>query len=113
MAPSRPERIAASHKSRTLTPDSIRTTPREWSSVSRVDLNHFDGEGVDDLKRSLSHDDSNADARSEVSDRTIIVDDNFDFGKTLLRMVKKANEAHIKPRELGVMFRDLRVLEPF
>ncbi|KAF8329221.1 pleiotropic drug resistance ABC transporter [Amanita rubescens] len=110
MAPSRPERIAASHKSRTLTPDSIRTTPREWSSVSRVDLNHFDGEGVDDLKRSLSHDDSNADARSEVSDRTIIVDDNFDFGKTLLRMVKKANEAHIKPRELGVMFRDLRVV---
>ena len=89
MASSRPERIAVSHKSRALTPDSIRTTPREGSSVSRVDLNHFDNEGVDDLKRSLWLDDLNADARSEVSDRTIIVDENFDFGKTLLRMVKR------------------------
>ncbi len=85
MASSRPERIAGSDRSRALTPDYIQTTPRDGYSV----VDHFDGQGVDGLKRSLWYDDPNADARSEVSDRTIIVDDNFDFGKTLLRTVKK------------------------
>lgn len=70
-------------------PDSIRTRPRNEASVSRVNLNYFDPEGVEDLKHALSHDDPKADALSLVSDNTVIVDDNFDFRKMLLRTVKK------------------------
>lgn len=89
MTSPQPARMAGSDKSRAPTPDSIQTTSREGSSISRVDLSHFDGQGVDNIKRSLWYDDPNDDACSEVSDTTIIVDDNFDFEKTLQRMVKK------------------------
>jgi ATP-binding cassette, subfamily G (WHITE), member 2, SNQ2 len=82
-----PELIVESD--RAPSPDSIRTRPRNEASVSRVNLNYFDPEGVEDLKRSLSHDDPNADALSFISDNTVIVDDNFDFKKMLQRTVKK------------------------
>ncbi|KAF8329222.1 pleiotropic drug resistance ABC transporter [Amanita rubescens] len=77
---------------------------------SRVDANYFDPQGFQELQRALSHDDPKEDARSDITDSTIDVDHNFDFGKKLQRIVKKADEANIKMRQLGVMFRDLRVV---
>ena len=56
---------------------------------SRVDANYFDPQGFQELQRALSHDDPKEDARSAITDSTIDVDDNFDFGRKLQRIVKK------------------------
>ncbi|KAF8623914.1 hypothetical protein AX15_006135 [Amanita polypyramis BW_CC] len=89
--------------------------PRMNPSVTRVNLDYFDPEGVQGLKEELSTqqipaDDARSEAQSSTSDVTITVDGNFNLEKTLQRVVKRLDEANIKTRELGVMFRDLRVL---
>ncbi len=56
---------------------------------SRVEANYFDPQGFQELQRALSHDDPKEDARSDITDSTVDVDDNFDFGKKLQRIVKK------------------------
>lgn len=106
-------------------------TPRR-SSVARVGVDFFDPAGVEQLRRVLTEK-SNHDLRTETSipsvehleskekqestsstSSTITltglkVEDGFDFEKTLRYIVRKREAAQIKGRELGVMFRDLRV----
>ncbi|KAF8156049.1 pleiotropic drug resistance ABC transporter [Crassisporium funariophilum] len=93
--------------------------PRGNSSVSRVDVEFFDPAGVQKLRRTLTNqqDDKNDHGVSEKrssssSDATLNVgdDEGFDFEKTLRHIVRKRGEAQIKPRQLGVVFRDLRVV---
>ncbi|KAK2462635.1 hypothetical protein APHAL10511_005368 [Amanita phalloides] len=90
----------------------IKASPREGSSILRVNVDHFDPQGFQNLKRSLSSlpvaPDERDDVKSPISD--ITVGENFDFGRTLRRIVEKADEANVKSRRLGVVFRDLRVI---
>ncbi|PIL29236.1 ATP-binding cassette transporter [Ganoderma sinense ZZ0214-1] len=100
---------------------------RQLSSGSHVDIGHFDPQGVAQLRRSLSRQSHNGtelpfdldplregqrqSANSISTEVTLASPDApFDFGKTLRNVVKQLDEADIKRRELGVAFRDLRVV---
>ncbi|KIM37032.1 hypothetical protein M413DRAFT_448754 [Hebeloma cylindrosporum] len=103
--------------------------PRRNSNVSHVDIDFFDPDGVGELRRTLSRKDdqdklTRAHTRekeplndpekgrlsSTSSDATLNDPDApFDFQKTLLRVIRKREEHNIKPRSLGIAFRDLRV----
>ncbi|KAF8638207.1 hypothetical protein AX16_010553 [Volvariella volvacea WC 439] len=71
---------------------------RVQSRVSRVEVDYFDHNGVQDLRRTLSR-------RS-----TREANQPFDFERVLRDTVQRRDEAQIKSRELGVMFRDLKVI---
>ncbi|KAH8118882.1 ABC-2 type transporter-domain-containing protein [Phellopilus nigrolimitatus] len=100
------------------------------ANSSRVALDHFDPEGVHELKRTLTQ--QSAAARSmhslhpapvpplpgQISSAqstlgsTVVSDaeqEKFDLGKHLKDIVKRQEEQSITPRELGVVFKDLRV----
>ncbi|KAF7984655.1 hypothetical protein HWV62_12906 [Athelia sp. TMB] len=98
--------------------------PRRGSSVSRVDIGFFDPQGVDDLRRTMSRRSESAAEHglppsvgrkasqppsSAGSERTL-AQEPFDFEKTLRDVVKRRDEAEHKTRELGVLFKDLRVV---
>ncbi|KAF9449781.1 pleiotropic drug resistance ABC transporter [Macrolepiota fuliginosa MF-IS2] len=99
-----------------LSPSSHHTRPRRGSSVSHVDVAFFDPEGVQELTRSLTRrstkEPKNQDIESLSTDSTIAPKDGepFDLAKTLRRIVQKREEHQIKPRELGVVFKNLRVV---
>ncbi|KZP27013.1 pleiotropic drug resistance ABC transporter [Athelia psychrophila] len=100
--------------------------PRRGSSVSHVDVGFFDPAGVDELRRTMSRNTEDgrksADVRrsntskrvptasSSVSEATLAQEGPFNFEKTLKDFVKRSDEASLKKRELGVLFRDLRVV---
>ncbi|KAH9926069.1 uncharacterized protein B0H18DRAFT_1119219, partial [Fomitopsis serialis] len=95
-----------------------------------VSVGHFDREGVDELKRTMSrmstaqrsekrgapsagllptHASHHSSDRS--SDHTLAPGDGpFDFEKSLQQMVRRKDESDIKRRELGVVFDNLRVV---
>jgi ATP-binding cassette subfamily G (WHITE) protein 2 (SNQ2) len=111
---------------------------RQEAAASRVDIGHFDPIGVDELRRTISHDTSHVqfDDAGELtrqisgkSDVTLTAGDGpIDFEKTLRTIMKRRvhkiflgkdsltilstrrNQANHKTRELGVMFKDLRVV---
>ncbi|KAF8497411.1 ABC-2 type transporter-domain-containing protein [Russula emetica] len=81
---------------------------------SRVTVGYFDREGVDQLRRTLTH---VSEARQEpvlnaLSSETLSVPQTgpFDFEKTLRVIVKKRDRAGIQSRELGILFKDLHVV---
>ncbi|KAI0043049.1 hypothetical protein FA95DRAFT_1631947 [Auriscalpium vulgare] len=82
---------------------------RSHSSSSHVDIDHFDPEGVHDLRRSLSRVDAGL---GNASESTLAVPNSgpFDFEKTLRNVMKKRETHGIPNRELGVTFRELRVI---
>ncbi|KAI0035475.1 ABC-2 type transporter-domain-containing protein [Vararia minispora EC-137] len=111
-------------------PNQAPSTRRRNSSVSHVELDHFDPSGMAELRRTLTGPQSiisNASihaARPEasgaherqasvhVSEETLFgppVDGNFDLEKTLKSAFRKLDEQGIPQRELGVAFKDLRV----
>lgn len=122
---------------RYITPSSPRAArPRRGSSVSRVELSFFDPEGIRELERTLTlQSNSNKSNRgldplqSVASDTTLATKEGepFDLAKTLRKVIQKSvslcmwslaphnscfrnQENHISHRELGVVFRDLRVV---
>ena len=106
---------------------------RAASSASHVDLDFFDPQGVQQLRRKMTiteqekeYEDASP-APSKIS--LPLGDDTFDFAKTLRHLIKeyvvlfvlvdfmdrlwfscRRDGANIKSRELGVMFQDLRVV---
>ncbi|OSD01072.1 pleiotropic drug resistance ABC transporter [Trametes coccinea BRFM310] len=103
---------------------------RTTSSASHVDIGHFDPQGVEQLRRTMTAQSqmSNADAlrrcntrhgesrsaqtHSGASDLTLAgqMEGPFDFEKALRNAFRKLDESDIKRRDLGVMFQDLRVV---
>ncbi|KAG6860184.1 hypothetical protein C0995_014729 [Termitomyces sp. Mi166 len=98
--------------------DTNRTSPSstQGTSVSRVDIDSVDPLGVQELRRTLTNQQVEQFQRdpsfcsSGVTLTGTIDPENFDFQKTLRAIVRKREEAHIKPRTLGVVFRDLEVV---
>ncbi|KAJ8508468.1 hypothetical protein ONZ45_g9277 [Pleurotus djamor] len=90
--------------------------PRRGSSVSHVDVDFFDRPGFNQLQRTLTE----ASRRNPVNNEKRISSDSettltfgdgpFDLEKTAKALVLKREEAQIKTRDLGVMFKDLRVI---
>ncbi|KAF9076400.1 ABC transporter [Rhodocollybia butyracea] len=91
-----------------------KTRPRRGSSVSRVSIDYFDPQGVRELQRTLSkmtqRPGSPAQSTSSDSNATLANEAPFDFEKALRQITEKREEAHISPRELGVVFEDLHVV---
>lgn len=104
---------------------------RRGSSVSRVDVDFFDHDGVQQLTRTLTEmSNQNGQSRrspSEDTETTLSTGENFDFEKTLRIIGKKCvvclssltfhssahprfDESEIKRRQLGVVFQNLRVI---
>ncbi|KAH9934163.1 pleiotropic drug resistance ABC transporter [Fomitopsis serialis] len=103
---------------------------QEEEGRRHVSVGHFDREGVDELKRTMSrmstaqrsekrgapsagllptHASHHSSDRS--SDHTLAPGDGpFDFEKSLQQMVRRKDESDIKRRELGVVFDNLRVV---
>ncbi|OAX36457.1 pleiotropic drug resistance ABC transporter [Rhizopogon vinicolor AM-OR11-026] len=82
------------------------------SSPSRVPVNFFDPVGVGELKRSMSARSTRSESQKVDSFAlsTISEGDSFDFERTLKDLLRRCGEEDIKGRELGVMFKDLRVV---
>ncbi|KAL5527915.1 hypothetical protein ACEPAG_6716 [Sanghuangporus baumii] len=102
--------------------DVKKKSKRRGSSASRVAVDYFDPEGVHELKRTLTMQSqaarSVAEDRAEAhsSDESTVVSetgdldvDKFDLEQFFKDTVQKGLESNLKPRELGVVFQDLRV----
>ncbi|KAF6764440.1 ABC-2 type transporter-domain-containing protein [Ephemerocybe angulata] len=102
--------------------------PRRQSTASRVSVDFFDPEGMAEIRRTLTQDKNKSTddekagkhdeerprtattTRSTDSDDTVAADaDGFDLEKTIKTIIRRRDKAEIKPRQLGVVFRDLRV----
>ncbi|KIJ14869.1 hypothetical protein PAXINDRAFT_169539 [Paxillus involutus ATCC 200175] len=87
-------------------------------SQSHVPLDFFDPVGVQELQRTLTshHVGSALDiearphAQLQSSASTAVADDDWDFETLLKDIVRRSGEDGIQARELGVMFKDLRVV---
>ncbi|KAG0700792.1 ABC-2 type transporter-domain-containing protein [Suillus ampliporus] len=102
----------------------LRTSPAKiimgplTPSSSRVPVNFFDPVGVGELKRTMTTrsiatpaSPKQVDAHSSSSSTSGPgADDSFDFEQTLKNLIRRRGEHSIKGRELGVMFKDLRVI---
>ncbi|KAF5329467.1 hypothetical protein D9619_009293 [Psilocybe cf. subviscida] len=88
---------------------------RRNSSVSHVGVDFFDQEGVQQLGRTMAkeqaaHGKKSTESTSS-SDRTLPgSEEPFDFEKTIREEIRKRDDANIKPRTLGVAFKDLTVV---
>ncbi|KAI0318674.1 ABC-2 type transporter-domain-containing protein [Amylostereum chailletii] len=91
------------------------------SSASHVNLDYFDPEGVEGLRRTLTRPSLDGQpsgsrpAQTSVamsSESTLAgkVPTPFDFEKILREVFRKREESGIQSRELGVLFKDLRVV---
>ncbi|EAU89680.2 hba2 [Coprinopsis cinerea okayama7 len=92
---------------------------RRTSSASRVSMDFFDPSGMQSLRRTLTHErvglpkgqSEPSESSDTSSDHTLIVDgDNFDLEKTIKTIIRRRDQSEIKPRQLGVVFRNLRVV---
>lgn len=88
------------------TPLASKRRPRGCSHVS---ADYFNPGGANDLKTTLSRMSA---VRHRSSDETLAQkpETPFDFEKTLRSVFQQKDEANIKSRELGVLFKDLRVV---
>ncbi|THH28859.1 hypothetical protein EUX98_g5325 [Antrodiella citrinella] len=88
--------------------------PARRGTRESVDVGFFDPAGVQDLERGLTRTSTAPNHRTTTvtddSDHTLRVDDEFDLEKLGRGIVRKALESNIKTRELGVMFKDLKVV---
>ncbi|KAH8987621.1 ABC-2 type transporter-domain-containing protein [Lactarius akahatsu] len=94
------------------------TGPHGGSSGSHVPVGYFDEEGVGQLRRTLTH--LSESALGPGTPGTVLSEScetlsvpatgPFDFEKTLRTIMKRQDRAGIHSRELGVMFKDLRVV---
>ncbi|CAL1709796.1 unnamed protein product [Somion occarium] len=90
--------------------------PRQPSHTRSVDIEFFDPSGVGELRRTLSRVSTERGQAiapsqiSEVSDDTLTSEAQFDLEKCMREFVQKLDESGKKRRELGVMFKDLRVI---
>ncbi|TCD65301.1 hypothetical protein EIP91_002826 [Steccherinum ochraceum] len=81
-----------------------------------VDIGFFDQAGVSELQREFTRTSASHVATAvgatldNASDYTIRVDEKFDFGKLTRGLMRRAIESGVKTRELGVMFKDLKVV---
>ncbi|KXN88770.1 Brefeldin A resistance protein [Leucoagaricus sp. SymC.cos] len=96
-------------------PVSHHTRPRRGSSVSRVDVGFFDPEGVEELRRTLTQEsisEKKGSRNFSTSDATLAVKEGelFDLAKALRKIVQRQEELQISHRELGIVFKDLRVV---
>ncbi|KAJ2929810.1 hypothetical protein H1R20_g7294, partial [Candolleomyces eurysporus] len=96
---------------------------RRLSTASHVSMDFFDPEGVNELKRTLTRDrksmkgeldtekSKDLEQGSMHSDSTLPVPSEgaFDLEKMIRTIIRRRDQAEIKPRELGVAFRDLNV----
>ncbi|KAG2073835.1 hypothetical protein BDR04DRAFT_1093970 [Suillus decipiens] len=103
------------------------------SSPSRIPVNFFDPDGLNELKRTMStrsqvHRRQNSHRQRSPRPSTVLPSptevgtpssssmtsayggDPFDFELTLKDLIRRRGEESIKGRELGVMFKDLRVV---
>ncbi|KAL0960159.1 hypothetical protein HGRIS_011794 [Hohenbuehelia grisea] len=89
------------------------------NSVSHVDVDFFDRPGFQSLERTLtsisrrerSRRRKDTDVESQDSDTTLGLGEGpFDLAKTARAIAIKREEAGIKARQLGVLFKDLRVI---
>ncbi|KAF5330227.1 hypothetical protein D9611_010600 [Ephemerocybe angulata] len=95
----------------------IQRPQRRMSTASRVSVDFFDPEGMQELQRTLTSRTGNRPvsiaqslAHSLDSQDTLAVDpDNFDFDKTIRTAIRRRDQAEIKPRQLGVAFRNVEV----
>ncbi|KAH9045960.1 ABC-2 type transporter-domain-containing protein [Lactarius hengduanensis] len=92
-----------------------RRRPHANSSCSHVPVGYFDQEGVNQLRRTLTHlSEATRVHGTTISESTETVSvpttGPFDFEKTLRNIMKMRDRGGIQSRELGVMFRDLRVV---
>ncbi|KAK0449820.1 pleiotropic drug resistance ABC transporter [Desarmillaria tabescens] len=78
------------------------------ATTVRVDVGHFDPDGMQDLRRTFSKRSNLGD--DSASSSTIGNSEGFDFQKTLREFIRKRDDAQVKARELGVVFRNLRVV---
>jgi ATP-binding cassette, subfamily G (WHITE), member 2, SNQ2 len=89
------------------------SSPRGRAS-SRVTMGYFDREGVEQLRHTLTHisETRGPESINPLSSETLSVPATgpFDFERTLRLIMKKRDHAGIQSRELGVMFKDLRVV---
>ncbi|KAI9448645.1 ABC-2 type transporter-domain-containing protein [Russula earlei] len=86
------------------------TRPR---ASSRVTVGYFDQAGVDQLRRTLTRlSEAIPENERGLSTETLSVPTTgpFDLEKTLRAIMRKRDRAGIRPRELGVLFQDLRVV---
>ncbi|GJE86387.1 pleiotropic drug resistance ABC transporter [Phanerochaete sordida] len=86
----------------------------QYHNRTAVELDHFDPEGMKQLERTLSKVNEGG-RRSASSDFTLsgyeIGDKPFDLARFLRGLMKQLDNAkNIKTRELGVLFKDLRVV---
>ncbi|KAH9927376.1 pleiotropic drug resistance ABC transporter [Amylocystis lapponica] len=93
-------------------------------STSHVDIGHFNPSGVDELRRTMSRvsadqgqsvhtkeKEAAGERQSYTSEATLRPGEGpFDFERALRQVIKKVDEADIIKRELGVVFKDLRVV---
>ncbi|TEB24253.1 hypothetical protein FA13DRAFT_1756871 [Coprinellus micaceus] len=91
---------------------------RRTSRASRVSVDFFDPEGMVQLQRTLTGQGNKNAARPESPEsassystgHTLTVDpDDFDLERMIRSIVRRRDKAEIRPRSLGVAFRDLRV----
>ncbi|KAF9052029.1 pleiotropic drug resistance ABC transporter [Panaeolus papilionaceus] len=88
------------------------------SSVSRVNLDSFNAEGVAELRRSLTKEkvtETTRYANIDLEKASAITDgtlhgEPFDLEKVLRDTVQRREDAQIKPRSIGVGFRNLTVV---
>ncbi|KAF4598086.1 hypothetical protein EYR38_006480 [Pleurotus pulmonarius] len=91
---------------------------RRCRSVSHVDVDFFDRPGLNQLRRSLTEksrkrqDNKEAAAASRQADAALLslAEGPLDLEKTARIILAKSEEAGITRRQLGVLFRDLRVV---
>ncbi|TFK22472.1 hypothetical protein FA15DRAFT_757994 [Coprinopsis marcescibilis] len=95
------------------------TKPRRNSTASRVSIDFFDPEGVNELRRTITKEttehplpkESESTSSDASSDHTLAVDENdFNLERVIRQVLRRRDKGEIKSRELGVVFRDLRVV---
>ncbi|KAH8101733.1 pleiotropic drug resistance ABC transporter [Cristinia sonorae] len=86
---------------------------RRPSEARSVNVDFFDPEGVKELRREISRTSeaqSSHHPGSESGSEHTLQEGRFDLEKTLRNIMEKMDEADIQRRQLGVMFKDLRVI---
>ncbi|KAN0136953.1 ABC-2 type transporter domain containing protein [Lactarius tabidus] len=110
--PPAPENVEVIGRPSPIIPQIMRA---RGDSCSHVPVGYFDQEGVSQLRRTLTHlseavGGPGAAISESLETLSVPADGSFDFEKTLRTIMKLRDRAGVQSRELGVMFKDLRVV---